>query len=1104
MCLLNLFMSKKGGDKRGRNISFSLIIILFSFCIFLIFFVPFVTSYSGSGTGPFNCSGCPDCNSAIGNASAGAVIYLNISLSGTNITLDSNTACISLYPLGNNKTFDCQGNSITGNGSGYGVLLFLNNNNITIRNCNISNFSYGFNLNGVANSTIINNTINSNRYGIYSYSSNNINITNNSFNLNKYNGIYSYSSPYTTIFKNFINSNGNGSVSQGGIILYTSDNSTLSNNTIVNNTYGIWIGSSSNSTLKFNNFTNNQRAIYIESFYNHDIDRNNTVNNKPVYYWVNHNNDIISYSLNPGYVAVINSANVTVKDINISYSGQGILFYNMTNSSMINVTTSSNYYGIQIIGASSNIANNNSVINSSSSYNDLAGIYVSYSDNITLTNNTAYSNGLNSSSAFATGIFLRWDNKIIMRNNTMNGNKYNLLLLNSVFSLMDIDISNKMDGKSVYFLVNQMNTEINTSHNPGFVGLVNCTNITVRDLNMSNNGENFLFEGLNNSRIFNITSVTTLYNFLINGSHNNVFSDIFSNNSLQSILYFTYSTNNTMVRISSTEQYADAIYLGYSDWNKIYNSSFSNNHVGRGIYIQYTNNTLVDSVQTYNISYGITISNGYNNIVRNSVFINATDGSANGVGIILSYSDNNTLINVKTNGSLFDGVQLFIANNNTFINLTSIENNRSGVVFYKSNYNIINNSHIENNTVGLSFGLPSFTSDSNYNLIYNNYIRNGVANYQNYGVVTNFFNTTLTLGTNIVGGSYLGGNFWATMNNTGFSQLCNDSDADGICDTNYSLDGTNYDYLPLYSVALVCIPYWTCNSWSTCSGGVQNRTCTDFYSCNSTLNKPAESQFCTTGGGAPATQQSSTTTVGTITSGEPATVTITNTQVEITSITITTTETVPNVAIKVTEVKSARRADLEIGLPTGQIYQAFNITTIGLNNSQISNATIAFRVNKTWIQQRGAALTDILLYRKNDTTGKWNSLNTAYLANDSLYYYFSSLSSGFSTFLIYFGKYECNPGDRRCYNRESQLCLGNATWLITEKCGYNCNEKGECIENPFPLTNVIYTGIIIGIVAAMIVTFYLVIRRISRRGKSKTSRKTLSRFYYNQSLHKSK
>ena len=54
-------------------------------------------------------------------------------------------------------------------------------------------------------------------------------------------------------------------------------------------------------------------------------------------------------------------------------------------------------------------------------------------------------------------------------------------------------------------------------------------------------------------------------------------------------------------------------------------------------------------------------------------------------------------------------------------------------------------------------------------------------------------------GTNIVGGPYIGGNFWGKPDSTGFSQTAVDTDGDGISDSAYTnIAGSVYsDYLPL-------------------------------------------------------------------------------------------------------------------------------------------------------------------------------------------------------------------------------------------------------------------------------------------------------------------
>ncbi|HET8689706.1 MAG TPA: NosD domain-containing protein, partial [Methanosarcina sp.] len=59
------------------------------------------------------------------------------------------------------------------------------------------------------------------------------------------------------------------------------------------------------------------------------------------------------------------------------------------------------------------------------------------------------------------------------------------------------------------------------------------------------------------------------------------------------------------------------------------------------------------------------------------------------------------------------------------------------------------------------------------------------------------FNTTKTTGKNIIGGPYLGGNYWATPSGKGFSQTHSDKNRDGFADVPYKLDKSSIDNLPL-------------------------------------------------------------------------------------------------------------------------------------------------------------------------------------------------------------------------------------------------------------------------------------------------------------------
>jgi len=169
------------------------------------------------------------------------------------------------------------------------------------------------------------------------------------------------------------------------------------------------------------------------------------------------------------------------------------------------------------------------------------------------------------------------------------------------------------------------------------------------------------------------------------------------------------------------------------------------------------------------------------------------DGNLIGYGIYLSGSNTNTITNCEITG-FFEGIHLYQSPNNILTDITSIGNSFIGVNIAESSYTTISNSHITGNSeIGIN------VHKSGMNLIYNNYFKNS----NNIAFIEttqpNTFNTIKTIGTNIVGDPYIGGNYWAYPNGTGFSETCTDFDKNGFCDLPYIINPDNTDYLPLSS-----------------------------------------------------------------------------------------------------------------------------------------------------------------------------------------------------------------------------------------------------------------------------------------------------------------
>ena len=221
----------------------------------------------------------------------------------------------------------------------------------------------------------------------------------------------------------------------------------------------------------------------------------------------------------------------------------GIYLYNVSNVEIANNTASYNEYDGIVLTES----NNNTFIDNTASNNKANGIALFESKNNTLTGNTA-SNNLRDGiylylskdntlidNIFANnkgyGIYLFISDNSKLFNNSMKSD--GIVVFGYLATLLSYEIneSNKVNGKPIYYYKNQIGLEKSDYTNAGQIFLINCTNSLIAEVNIYDVSIGiFLFYSDNNTLTDNIIS----YNFHLG-------------------IYFHYSDNNTIYKNSFFE-----------------------------------------------------------------------------------------------------------------------------------------------------------------------------------------------------------------------------------------------------------------------------------------------------------------------------------------------------------------------------------------------------------------------------------------------------------------------------------------------------------------------------------------------------------------------
>jgi parallel beta-helix repeat protein len=367
--------------------------------------------------------------------------------------------------------------------------------------------------------TVDNNTIfNASPYGVWLLNSTNNVISNNVMIANDNNVMLTESSN-NTISQNYIRSI---EWPGGGIKLMYS---------------GIELYRCSNNTIIRNNITQCRRGIGIEgrTFYG-DYASNNTIIENNIEYL----GEAI-WSIGCGISLSWASNNQIVRNKIIPLGGwgwkeeaRGVYLYCSFNNSIVKNNIEQNGEGIKLVDSSlNNITDNNLIDN-------FYGILLEGSQVNSLTwNNITHSpmisEGSNETRRVGYGILIYSYYSNLLRNNSIAGYMYNFGMENGYY-FQDIDASNTVDGKPIYYWVNRESGQIPSD--AGYVAIINSTNIRVEGLDLKNNYQGILIAYSNNITIRQNNIANNDYGiWLYDSSNNRIYHNNFINNTSQVYSY---------------------------------------------------------------------------------------------------------------------------------------------------------------------------------------------------------------------------------------------------------------------------------------------------------------------------------------------------------------------------------------------------------------------------------------------------------------------------------------------------------------------------------------------------------------------------------------
>ncbi len=344
--------------------------------------------------------------------------------------------------------------------------------------------------------------------------------------------------------------------------------------------------------------------------------------------------------------------------------------------------------------------------------------------------------------------------------------------------LHHIDRSNLVDGKPIVYYSNQSDFSVQTDTEPAMIIIANCRNVTVHNISTNNSYIGYQLVWNDQIHAENISDTRSMYGMVAISVQNGSFSNS------------SFTGNWDGIDIEN------GVNLSFSNIT-IVNPTLSGVWFYNSTHIKITDSSVKDTrsdLYPYPIPGIMAYLCDTFDVTKSSV----SNASEYGIGII---SSANVILDdvLVTKCGLLSSEESSIGKGGILLQNTtgfSVKNSRitknyDGILLRNVTKGIISGNRIsENEQSGL------ITNTTTQTILYNNIFNNSDNVLIDQYSYNTGWNISLTSGTNIVGGPNLGGNFWATPNNTGFSQTHTDR-GDGICNGSFTLSPGQTDYLPL-------------------------------------------------------------------------------------------------------------------------------------------------------------------------------------------------------------------------------------------------------------------------------------------------------------------